>query len=153
MLFALLAVHPSQAQQGEQAADAAVILGHWLTEPRDGIIDITRSADGSYQGRIIGGSGPGRLDAHNPDPQLRARRLLGQIILQGMRPASDGSWSGGSIYDPDNGRTYRCRIELLDHDRLKVRGFIGISLLGRSQTWTRYLGTAMEMPAVAPQSR
>src|SRR5471032_3177130 len=127
-----------------QAQDA--ILGRWLTEPRDGIIEITRAADNTYQGRIIGGNAPHRLDPHNPDPARRQQELLGQTILQGLHRDGEGSWSGGTIYDPDSGRTYKCHIELLDRDRLKLRGFIGISLLGRSQTWSRYLGTSLVLP-------
>lgn len=130
-----------------QAQD--VLLGRWLTEPRDGIIEITRAADNTYQGRIIGGNAPHRLDQHNPDAGRRQQELLGQTILLGLNDDGTGHWSGGSIYDPDSGRTYRCRIELLDPDHLKVRGFIGISLLGRSQTWSRYLGTALVLPPAA----
>ncbi len=130
-----------------QAQD--VLLGRWLTEPRDGIIEITRAADNTYQGRIIGGNAPHRLDQHNPDAGRRQQELLGQTILLGLHDDGTGHWSGGSIYDPDSGRTYRCRIELLDPDHLKVRGFIGISLLGRSQTWSRYLGTALVLPPAA----
>jgi len=47
---------------------AAQILGNWLTEPRDGIIEISVASDGSYQGKIVGGNDPQRLDQHNPDP-------------------------------------------------------------------------------------
>jgi uncharacterized protein (DUF2147 family) len=126
-----------------------VLLGRWLTEPRDGIIEITRAADNTYQGRIIGGNTPHRLDQHNPDPGRRQQELLGQTILLGLHDDGAVHWSGGSIYDPDSGRTYKCRIELLDPDHLKVRGFIGISLLGRSQTWSRYLGTALVLPPSA----
>jgi uncharacterized protein (DUF2147 family) len=122
------------------------ILGRWLTEPRDGIIEITRTADKTYQGRIIGGNAPHRLDPHNPDPARRQQELLGQTILQGLHQDGEGSWSGGTIYDPDSGRTYKCRIELLDRDHLKLRGFIGISLLGRSQTWSRYSGSSLILP-------
>jgi uncharacterized protein (DUF2147 family) len=131
---------------GAPARAQDVILGRWLTEPRDGIIEITRVADASFQGRIIGGNAPGRLDSHNPDPASRSQQLLGQTILRGLRQDGEGSWSGGTIYDPDSGRTYKCRIELLDRDHLKLRGFIGISLLGRTQTWSRYTGTALVLP-------
>jgi uncharacterized protein (DUF2147 family) len=130
----------------QEAANSA-ILGRWLTEPRDGIIEIARAADGSYQGRIIGGNAPGRVDAKNPDVNRRQQLLLGQPILAGMHADGDNAWSGGTIYEPDSGRTYKCRIELLDRDRLKVRGFIGVSLLGRSQTWTRYNGTSLDLRA------
>jgi uncharacterized protein (DUF2147 family) len=135
------------------AADdqAAPILGHWLTEPRDGIIQISRASDGSYQGKIVGGNNPQRLDQHNPDAARRSVLLLGQIILQGMTYGGGGVWSGGTIYDPDSGRTYKCRLALLDQDRLQVRGFIGIALLGRSQVWTRYLGSSMTLPMSSAQ--
>jgi uncharacterized protein (DUF2147 family) len=136
------------------AADAApasaaepALVGRWLTEPRDGIIEITRAADGSYQGQIIGGSTPGRVDEHNPDPSRRQQGLLGRVILAGMHAEGEGSgvWSGGTIYEPDSGRAYRCRLELIDRDHLKVRGFIGFALLGRSQTWTRYTGSTLDL--------
>jgi uncharacterized protein (DUF2147 family) len=131
-------------------ADAAepALLGRWLTEPRDGIIEITRSADGGYQGQIIGGNAPMRVDAKNPDPAKRQQLLRGQMILAGMHDEGDG-WGGGTIYDPDSGRTYKCHIEPIDHDHLKVRGFLGFSLLGRSQTWTRFTGSLLDLPSPA----
>jgi uncharacterized protein (DUF2147 family) len=128
---------------------AALILGNWLTEPRDGIIQISMSADGSYQGKIVGGNNPQRQDQHNPDPARRSQLLLGQTIVQGMKYDGEGRWSGGTIYDPDSGRTYKCRLERLDADRLQVRGFIGFALLGRSQVWTRYRASSMTLPAAA----
>jgi len=129
------------------AADpAAQIVGNWLTEPRDGIIEISRASDGSYQGRIVGGNSPQRLDQHNPDESRRSQLLLGQVIMHGLKYDGDGRWSGGAIYDPDSGRSYRCKLELLGPDRLQVRGFIGFALLGRSQVWTRYLGSEMTLP-------
>ena len=131
------------------AQAAPAILGRWLTEPRDGIIEITRAADNTYQGRIIGGNAPHRLDQHNPDPGRRQLELLGQTILLGLHDEGGGNWAGGTIYDPDSGRTYKCHIELFNGDRLKVRGFIGVSLLGRSQTWTRYSGAALILPPAA----
>jgi uncharacterized protein (DUF2147 family) len=138
-LFFLATAKPVIAQSADP------LVGRWLTEPRDGIIEITRSIGDSYVGRIIGGNAPHRLDRNNPDPARRQLRLLGQTILEGMRGDGAGNWSGGTIYDPDSGRIYKCRIELLDHDRLKVRGFLGLPLLGRSQVWSRYLGSTLEL--------
>jgi uncharacterized protein (DUF2147 family) len=131
------------------AAPAATLPGRWLTEPRDGIIEISQAADGSYQGRIIGGNAPGRVDARNPDPARRRQLLLGQIILVGMREDGPGAWSGGTIYDPDSGKTYKCHLEIIDADHLKVRGYIGVALLGRSQTWTRYAATSLDLSTPA----
>jgi uncharacterized protein (DUF2147 family) len=134
LALSLLGALASSAQD----ARAPAVLGRWLTEPRDGIIEISRAADNSYQGRIIGGNAPHRLDLQNPDPGRRAQLLLGQAIIQGLHDDGEGGWAGGTIYDPNTGRTYKCHLEMLDHERLKVRGFIGVSLLGRTQTWTRY---------------
>jgi len=142
LALALPAVRASDDQ-------AALILGNWLTEPRDGIIQISIAGDGSYQGKIVGGNNPQRQDQHNPDPARRSQLLLGQTIFQGMKYDGEGRWSGGTIYDPDSGRTYKCRLEQLDADRLQVRGFIGFALLGRSQVWTRYRSSSMTLPAAA----
>lgn len=134
---------------GTTAADEqqSQILGNWLTETKDGIIQISAAAGGTYEGRIIGGNQPGRLDDKNPDPALRGKPLRGAIILRALHYDGRGKWSGGAIYEPDSGRTYKCLVEVLGPDTLKMRGFIGFSLLGKSQTWTRYAGTSMDLPA------
>ncbi len=131
------------------AQQASSVLGRWLTQPGDGIIEITRTADNGYQGTIIGGNAPRRVDEHNPDPARRQQLLLGQVILRDMREDAEGALAGGTIYEPDTGRTYRCRIEILDRDRLKVRGFIGLALLGRSQVWTRYTAASLDLSTPA----
>lgn len=126
-------------------AQASQLLGNWLTEPRTGIIQISQLADGSYQGRIVGGSTPHRLDEKNPDAARRGALLLGQVIMRAMHYDGAGQWGGGSIYDPDSGHTYRCHLELLPGGQLKVRGYIGISLLGRTQVWTRYTSGPLDL--------
>jgi len=123
------------------------ILGNWLTEPKDGLIQISVAAGATYEGRIVGGSHPGRVDEKNPDASQRGKPLRGQVILRELHYDGDGKWSGGSIYEPDSGRTYKCLVELMAPDTLKVHGYIGISMLGKSQTWTRYRGTSMDLPA------
>jgi uncharacterized protein (DUF2147 family) len=127
----------------EKLAQAA---GNWLTEPRDGIIQVTIAADGKLEGRIIGGNHPGLTDDKNPDPARRKLVLRGQVILRDMKYGGDGNWSGGTIYDPKKGKIYKCQVELLAPGSLKVRGYIGIPLLGISQKWTRYTGTSMDLP-------
>lgn len=131
-----------------QAADdpTAAILGNWLTEPKDGIIQITRNANGSYEGRIVGGNQPGKLDSNNPDVAKRSLALRGQVIMRELEYTGGGKWSGGTIYDPNSGSTYRCKVELRSDGTLKVRGFIGIALLGKTQVWTRYSATSMDLP-------
>lgn len=146
-LWVAYGAHAADAARPATDAQATQILGNWLTQKHDGIIQISRTSEGLYQGQIVGGDDPQRTDAHNPDPNLRERRLLGQLILQDMQYDGAGRWSAGTIYDPDTGHTYRCRMELrAGADRLTVRGFLGVALLGRSQTWTRYRGSSMQLP-------
>lgn len=124
---------------------AHLVLGNWLTQDRDGIIEISLAADGTYQGRIVGGGDPDRLDTTNPDPVLQREPLQGHVIMQGMHYLGAGRWSTGTIRDPNNGHVYKCRLELLSPARLQVRGFLGISLFGRSQVWTRYTSKRMDL--------
>ena len=123
------------------AADGTDVAGLWLSGDGEGWIEIRLVGD-SLEGSIAGSptrrdSDPPRHDDLNPDPALRGRPLDGLVILQGFRYDGDGKWSGGSIYDPNSGNTYRATLKLVDADTLRVRGFIGISLFGRSDTWTR----------------
>jgi uncharacterized protein (DUF2147 family) len=142
VLFVVIALG-TMAEDDKQSR----ILGNWLTESKDGIIQISSAPGGIYEGRIVGGNQPGRLDAKNPDATLRSKPLRGEIILRNLRYDGDGKWSGGAIYEPDTGRTYRCLVALIAPDSLKVHGYIGISLLGKSQVWTRYLAASMDLPA------
>ena len=69
--------------------------------------------------------------------ERKDKPLIGMVIMNGMK-AKGNTFEGGHILDPDNGETYQCKIKLDSTGKqLEVRGFIGISLLGRSQTWVR----------------
>ena len=144
-VIAVLALACASPAEPAAAAPPAV-LGNWLTEPKEGIIEISQADDGTLQGRIVGGAYPGKKDAKNPDAALRDRPLRGQLIMRGLKSDGANRWSGGTIYDPDGGTTYKCYVELRADGTLKVRGYIGFALLGRSQTWTRYTGTSMDLP-------
>lgn len=77
-------------------------------------------------------------DLQNPDAHERGRSLVGTRILHGLRPAESGErWSGGRIYDPTSGREYGADVSIDDSGRLRVRGYLGIRLLGRTTVWTR----------------
>src|SRR6266852_3308638 len=76
-------------------------------------------------------------DRHNPDPTLRSRRVMGLEVLQGLKPRPNGTWVSGSIYDPATGNIYTCHLALDGDDRLRLRGYVGIPLFGRTTTWTR----------------
>ena len=107
-----------------------------------GWIKIELSANGPV-GSIAGSpdeSGdrqPSDTDELNPDPALRSRLLLGLTIMDGFDYAGEGKWKNGRIYDPNSGKTYKCKLTLVDENTLELRGYIGISLLGRTETWAR----------------
>jgi uncharacterized protein (DUF2147 family) len=62
--------------------------------------------------------------------------IPGPPLLWGFKYKGANKWEGGKIYDPNNGKTYSCKMTL-EGNTLKVRGFVGISLLGRTTIWTR----------------
>jgi uncharacterized protein (DUF2147 family) len=77
-------------------------------------------------------------DVWNPDTGLRDRAVEGLELFHGLErsPQEANVWAGGTIYDPTSGRTYRCRLTL-DGDRLYLRGYFGVPMLGRTTTWIR----------------
>ncbi|MDH3716299.1 MAG: DUF2147 domain-containing protein [Gammaproteobacteria bacterium] len=117
------------------------VEGRWLSGDGDGWIEIELVGD-SLIGRIAGSPNDKpddepRFDDLNPDPALRDRPLKGMTIMTGFRYEGDGRWVGGRIYDPNSGKTYKGSIRQVDANTLKLRGYIGISLFGRTDTWTR----------------
>jgi uncharacterized protein (DUF2147 family) len=96
-------------------------------------------ANGELRGTIEEIVDPNRrADVCDKCPGDRANKpVLGLTILTGLKAQGD-AWTGGEILDPNNGKIYACRVRLIDGGRhLEVRGYIGISLLGRTQTWNR----------------
>ena len=135
------------------AADAQAdnVLGTWLTEAGDqggrAHVEISRSG-GSLVGRIVhleepnfeaghARAGKPKVDLENPDPKKRERAILGLQILSGFSYAGNGKWTGGTIYDPANGKTYKAQITVQGRDKLALRGYIGVPMLGRTATWKR----------------
>ena len=116
------------------------ISGKWLSGDGDGWIEIRMSGQG-LSGVIAGSPNANEdrpdTDEKNPDPALRDRLLVGLQIFDGFEYKGKGRWKSGTIYDPNSGKTYQCTVTRVDDDTLKVRGFIGVSLLGRTEVWTR----------------
>ena len=135
----LVSVFLSIASQADSTA--VPIEGVWLSADRTGWIRIEMGPNGPI-GIIEGSPDPEQRkksdkDELNPDPELRDRLLLGLTIMDGFTFAGDGKWKSGRIYDPNSGKTYKCKLTLVDANTLELRGYIGISLLGRTETWTR----------------
>ncbi len=136
------------------AQDGDAILGLWATDPEGGggeaHVEVTKE-NGKYSGKIIwlaepvyppddpkGTPGETKTDLNNPDPDLQGEPVVGLLITKDFVFDGKGLWHKGTIYDPDNGKTYKCKIKFGDNEKvLKVRGFIGFSMLGRTTYWTR----------------
>lgn len=122
---------------------AASPVGLWATEEGRGQVRIAPCGE-RLCGSIVAlkeplnAEGQPKRDRHNPDAALRDRPLVGLAILQAFVAEADepGKWSGGTIYDPESGKTYKCTLTLQADGTLDVRGYVGLPLLGRSQTWT-----------------
>ena len=109
------------------------ILGKWITESGDAQVEIYQSGN-KVNGKIAWlEKGPDTKDIHNTDAKLKDRKLMGVNILSGLTKKKD-KWEGGRIYNPKNGKNYKCSI-WLEGKELKVRGYIGF--LYETQTWKR----------------
>jgi len=142
------AAEPASDHSGSDPSQA--VLGNWLVQSRDGIIQISLAPDGTYQGRIVGGIDLSRLDSKNPDPAKRQDTLKGTVIMTGLKYAGDSHWNGGVIYDPSSGKHYKCDLQLVNDDALRVRGFRGIAVFGGSQIWSRYYAKQMDLSGPVP---
>ncbi len=127
---------------GTFMTQAQSVTGKWKTiDDQTGeaksIVEVYER-DGKIYGKVIEILNPEKKDAkcQNCKGSDKDKPILGLVIIKGL--SKDGNeWSGGQILDPNNGKTYKCTMTLNDANQLNVRGYIGISLLGRTQTWTR----------------
>lgn len=132
---------------GAVRAGEPEVTGWWFDQSGQAGIRIERCGD-RLCGTIrwlrepLAPSGGIRTDIHNDDPARRGQPICGLQILGNFRPDEPGEWVGGWIYNPEDGETYKSTMRLTEAGTLRVRGYVGISLLGKSQTWTR--------PAVTP---
>ncbi|WP_131539611.1 DUF2147 domain-containing protein [Pedobacter nototheniae] len=122
------------------AQNKDAIVGKWLNPSGEGQIEIYKKGD-KYFGKLAwikepNLNGKPKVDAKNPETSLQSRPLLGLEILKNF-VYDDGKWTDGTIYDPKSGKTYSCNMTLKSADVLNVRGYVGISLLGRSETFRR----------------
>ena len=124
------------AAAAAMSPDAAV--GRWRTETRNGVVEVERCG-GSICGKLVSSDGlrtnPDMRDINNKDANLRSRKLMNLQILGGFT-RGDGEWTGGTIYNGEDGGTYKATVTPVDADHLKVKGCI-IWPLCKSQTWTR----------------
>ena len=124
----------------EVRAEGLSPLGLWENE--DATFQIFESA-GKLGAKIVAlkvpktPDGKEKTDIHNPDPARRGIPIIGLVFMSGFAKKSATRWEGGTIYDPKSGNTYSCSMELESPNQIKVRGFIGLELIGRTDHWSR----------------
>jgi uncharacterized protein (DUF2147 family) len=131
------------------ADDADAVLGNWITADGKAKVEITKHGD-VYDGSIVwlkepnypaddkqGMGGKPKVDRENPDTTLKSRPIVGLPLVSGFKYGGDNAWTDGHIYDPESGKLYSCKMTLMMDGSLKVRGYWGISLFGRTEIWTR----------------
>lgn len=137
------------AAQASPASDARrrvapedVLLGEWWTDNNEGRIHFTRDPDGTLRGTTtccvpkVSTEEHPAFDIHNPNPKLRRRSTVG-IVLIWKLAYEDGEYTGGFVYNPRDGNTYRFAAKVIDPNTVKIRGYMGIPLFGQSQVWKR----------------
>ena len=123
------------------AAFAQDVVGKWKLDDGSAIVEVYKQGD-AFNGKIVWLQDPTEpdgspaVDTNNPDAKLRSRKLIGLNMLSSLKK-SGAEYTGGSIYDPGNGKTYNCSMKV-EGDVLKVRGALDKKgLLGRTMDWYR----------------
>ncbi len=125
-------------------ANPGAIIGTWMSASGEAKIEIYKT-DAYYYGKIIWLSEPvdvttgkPKVDENNPQKSLQNNHIIGLEILKKFEYiAKDNVWKNGTIYDPKSGKTYKCIITLKGTDQIDIRGYIGISIIGRTETWKK----------------
>jgi uncharacterized protein (DUF2147 family) len=143
LAITLIMASPAAAQKPD------AIGGTWWNEEKDAQIEVS-PCEGKFCGKIImlkepnypaddpkGMAGKPKVDRENPEASQRESPILGMNLVWGFTHSGENLWEGGFIYNPRDGKTYKCKMTLENPDQLKVRGFIGISLIGKTNIWTR----------------
>ena len=107
-------------------------------------IKIYKTSDGKYEGQIVWlkepnfPNGSPKRDLKNPDPDLRNVRADQIVLLKNFTyDEKNDEWIGGTIYDPEEGKTYKCKLKFESPTKLKVRGYVGVPALGKTMYWTK----------------
>ncbi|MVM37195.1 DUF2147 domain-containing protein [Spirosoma sp. HMF3257] len=135
LLFSLTAFAPIE--------DSDAVVGTWLNGTKKGHVQIYKQG-GTYFGKLVWlgqptdpATGKPRTDEKNTDQSKRSRPLMNMVLMYNFKYDGGNVWSDGKIYNPEDGKEYNCKMTLKDNNTLLVRGYVGISLLGKTQTWTR----------------
>ena len=139
----LLATSTISATNRSLQEDSNPIVGVWKTGEGNAMVRIYKNGE-KFQGKIVWlkepndpETGKPKIDKNHPEEANRTRPILGLVNIWGFSQTGKNLWEDGNIYDPKNGNTYSCEIKMINSKVLEVRGYIGVSLLGRTDTWTK----------------
>ena len=128
-------------------AQANRITGVWFTEEGTSTVEILKHTNGKYIGTLnwleepLNENGKPKVDSENPDPKKKNNPIIGLRLLKSFEyDAGKKRWDNGTIYDPDNGKTYDCYgwFEDGNYDKLYLKGYVmGMKFLGRETMWKR----------------
>lgn len=143
LAFSLLALAALSAVQAQQQLSPALqaAVGHWQ------VINDEGKPGGQVESYLVNGTLFGKVTQLRPgrslgdlcekcSGDLKNQPILGMVILRNFKPDGD-VWAGGTVVDPDNGKEYKGKVWTVGNDQLHMHGYVGISLFGRTQTWTR----------------
>ena len=139
-IFALISADAAHGQR-QFTPKLQRAIGHWQVINSDGSPGgqvETYVENGKFFGRVTGarpGRDPNALCMKCPG-ELKNQRVMGMVVIRNFHPEGD-DWVGGTLIDPETGKEYKGKIWALGDDKLSMRGFVGISLIGRSATWVR----------------
>lgn len=132
-LASLLGAGILWAQSGSGLTD-----GLWWSPEKDAKLNFYKAKNGKYYGKIAWmKDNKTETDVKNPDPEKRDRPLMGMVIFSGFEKDGSSDWINGKIYDAKTGKTYSGKMHLKNANTLELRGYIGFSLLGRTETLTK----------------
>jgi uncharacterized protein (DUF2147 family) len=137
--------HQAYSQSNQLSSEsfgADDIVGTWANS--DNVMKVKIEKIGShYFGKLVWLEKPNepdgapKLDKHNPDVTLRKVPFIGLRVMKDMKYKGNGVWAGGTLYDPEKGKTYGCKITLVSMNVANIRGYIGLSLLGKTEKFSR----------------
>ncbi len=136
------------------ASEAHNPEGLWLTQNERSVIKVTKNSAGKLEGHIAwiveGGM---QFDEKNSDNAKRNNPMCGLKIMSDVTQGNNdkNKWHSGKIYKADDGDMYDVNLELLNAGKMKIRGFKGISLLGKTQHWMRV--SAKDYPKCSPAKK
>ena len=124
---------------GASASNPPAVMGYWST-PNHSIVHVFPCGQAvCLKIAKLSSEAPSKVDISNPDKGLRNRPLCGLDISKDFQQTDPTHLDKGHLYDPQSGRTYSGTI-VADGDQLNLRGYVGISLLGRTEVWHRAPG-------------